>query len=278
MSAADGSIPVRDRFLTVDGRQIHYRDWGDPQRPPLLLLHGAAMHSRTWDHFASAMTDQCRLLAPDTRGHGESDRATDYTFERIVGDIEEFADLLRLDRFALIGNSMGGRHAGLYAARHPDRVERLVVVESCLNPPLTSEAQDVLAYFQGLPASFATLDEALTTYRPLAPRAPDDALRPWVAENLRDGGDGRVTWRRDPHVRTQNASPSWEFTLSRLPDVTCPTLLVCGADSHTRVDTEATAPVMRWASVGLVPRAGHFPMLENPDGFLGVVRPFLLDH
>lgn len=274
-SASDGS--VRDQFLMIDGLQLHYRDWGSPQNPPVLLLHGAAMHARTWDHFAAAMTDRFRLLALDTRGHGESDRSTDYGFERIVSDIEEFADGLRLDRFALIGNSMGGRHAGLYAARHLNRVERLVIVESCLNPPLTSDAQSVLAYFQGLPASFASVDEALTTYRPLAPRAPDDVLRPWVTDNLREDDDGRLTWRRDPLVRTQNINPSWEFTLSLLPDVTCPTLLVCGVDSFTRVDTEATAPMMQQARAGLVAAAGHFPMLENPEGFVSVVRPFFLE-
>jgi pimeloyl-ACP methyl ester carboxylesterase len=269
---------VHDQTITLNGLRLHYRDWGDPQNPPVLLLHGAAMHARTWDHFAAATTDQFRLLALDTRGHGESDRSTDYGFERIISDIEEFADRLRLDRFTLIGNSMGGRHAGLYAARHPTRVEHLVIVESCLNPPLTADAQSVLAYFQGLPASFASLDQALTTYRPLAPRAPDDMLRPWVTDALCDDGDGRLIWRRDPLVRTQNINPSWEFTRSLLPDVTCPTLLVCGVDSFTRADTEATAPLMQRAHAGLVPGAGHFPMLDNPAGFLELVRPFLLEN
>lgn len=277
MPAADSSVPVHDEFLVIDGLQLHYRDWGDPQNPPVLLLHGAAMHARTWDHFAAAMTDRFRLLALDTRGHGESDRSDDYGFERIVSDIEEFADLLRLDRFALVGNSMGGRHGGLYAARHPDRVERLVMIESCLGPPLSSEAEAVLGMMRALPSSFASLDEALTAYRPLAPRAPDDTLRSWVGDNLRRDDDGRLTWRRDPHVRTQNTNLPWAFTLSVLPNVSCPTLLICGIDSFARADTEATAPIMQRARVGLAPGAGHFPMLENPKGLLGVVRPFLLE-
>ena len=132
MSATESSVPMQDKSLTIDGLRLHYRDWGDHENRPVLLLHGAAMHARTWDHFAAAMTDHFRLLALDTRGHGESDRSDDYGFERIVNDIEEFADLLQLDRFALVGNSMGGRHGGLYAARHSDRVERLVMIESCL--------------------------------------------------------------------------------------------------------------------------------------------------
>jgi esterase len=279
VSTADSSVPVRDELQTIDGLRFHYREWGDAQNAPVLLLHGGGMHARTWDTFAAAMTDRFRLLALDLRGHGESERATDYSVERFVSDIGEFVDLLRLDRFKLIGNSIGGRQGATYATRNPDRVERLVIVESCLSLPLTSEAQAELAKLQGLPASFASLDEALTTYRPLAPRAPDDVLRPWVADNLREDDDGRLVWRIDPYLRGPRppglVNPSWDSTRGLLPDVTCPTLLVCGVDSFTRVDTEATAPIMQRARVGLVPGAGHYPMLENPNGFLEVVRPFL---
>ena len=58
----------------------------------------------------------------------------------------------------------------------------------------------LLGTMQALPSSFASLDEALTAYRPLAPRAPDDTLRSWVGDNLRHDNDGRLIWRRDPHV------------------------------------------------------------------------------
>jgi pimeloyl-ACP methyl ester carboxylesterase len=190
-------VPVRDETVIVDGLRLHYRDWGHPAAPPLLLLHGGSLHARTWDIFAGAMVDRFRLLALDLRGHGESEWATDYTIERFVSDIADFVDQLRLDRFSLVGNSIGGRHGCVYAARRPDRVERLVMLESCLWPPLQPDAQAGLDALRALPATYADLDEAVAAYHPLAPRAPGDVLRRWVADGLQAGSDGRLVWRME---------------------------------------------------------------------------------
>lgn len=276
------AAPVRDETLTVDGLRFHYRDWGDAAAPPLLLLHGGTMHARIWDTFAPAMADRFRPLALDLRGHGESEWAADYTIERFVTDIEEFADRLGLERFALVGYSIGGRLGSMYAARHPDRVERLALVEVCLWPPLKPDAQEGFALLRALPDAYADLAEAIGAYRPLVPRAPDDVLGRWVADGLKADSDDRLVWRIDPYLRQQPrppgmVSPSWDILGPLLPRITCQTLLVCGAGSFTRADTETTAPLMQRARIAYVPDAGHYPPLENPGGFLAAVRPFLLE-
>jgi esterase len=119
-----------DRFATLNGLRANYVEWGDPQAPPVILLHGLRSYARTWEPVAAALADRYRLIALDHRGRGDSDwdPAGDYFTETYVSDLEQFADTLALPRFALIGHSMGGANAIVYAARHPERV-RLAVIE-----------------------------------------------------------------------------------------------------------------------------------------------------
>ena len=64
---------VTDDFVRINGLNIHYRDWGDRQLAPLMILHGAGNSiSRTWDHVAAALADHFRVIVPDLRGNGES--------------------------------------------------------------------------------------------------------------------------------------------------------------------------------------------------------------
>ncbi|HZO27032.1 MAG TPA: alpha/beta hydrolase, partial [Chloroflexota bacterium] len=109
MSVADSSVPVRDRSLTLDGRRIHFLDWGDESTPPILLLHGSFQHAHSWDPVARGLADQYRVVAPDWRGHGESDWAPTYSPDDALGDLEALDGTLALTRFALVGNSIGGR-------------------------------------------------------------------------------------------------------------------------------------------------------------------------
>src|SRR5215208_2419535 len=115
---------VADKTLVLNGLRFHYRDWGTADAQPLVCLHGFTGHARTWDTFAKAMLQDYRVLALDQRGHGETEWATDYHPLRRVEDLAAFVDALGLDKFALLGLSMGGRCAFQYAARFPDKLDR----------------------------------------------------------------------------------------------------------------------------------------------------------
>ena len=120
---------VSDEYVTLDGLRFHYREWGDANAQPLVLLHGFGSQATSFDHFAAAMTDRCRVLALDQRGHGESDWAESYAAEAMVEDVGRFVAALGLKRLDLLGFSMGGRNALAFAAAHPETVERLVIVD-----------------------------------------------------------------------------------------------------------------------------------------------------
>ena len=120
-----------ERTVRVNGITLHYLDWGPAEAPPVVLLHGITGHARVWDHLAERLLPGHRVLALDQRGHGDSDPAPDddYRVGAMADDVAAFAGSLRLDRFALVGHSMGGRIAIKYAGDHAARLERLVVID-----------------------------------------------------------------------------------------------------------------------------------------------------
>jgi pimeloyl-ACP methyl ester carboxylesterase len=128
--AAD--ITPQDNYLDADGLRLHYLDWGHDPAPPMLLLHGFSGHAHTWDSFARAMCGEFHVLALDQRGHGDSAWANDgaYTVDDHASDIAAFHDHLMLDPVVLIGLSMGGRNALMFAAIHPGKAEKLVFTGS----------------------------------------------------------------------------------------------------------------------------------------------------
>jgi 3-oxoadipate enol-lactonase len=96
---------------------------------PVVLLHALGENSSDWEPVASALAPPWRVYAPDLRGHGDSDWSGPYTVEQLSADLEAFLDALGLRRVALAGHSMGAAPACLFAARHPDRVTRLILEE-----------------------------------------------------------------------------------------------------------------------------------------------------
>jgi pimeloyl-ACP methyl ester carboxylesterase len=276
---------VRDEYVTLGGLRFHYRDWGHPAAPPLVLLHGYTMHARTWDTFAAAMAAGFRVLALDQRGFGESDWASDYHEQRMVGDLGAFADALGLATFAAVGISIGGAAALSYAATCPERVEQLVAFECFTNGDETGDAPWVgsmrahLGTLRSLPESVAAPEEAAAAFRPLATYAPEDELLHWMRGGLTRRPDGRLGWRYDPVFRTPGSpgrlNASAEELRERLARVRCPALLPVGAESWMVEPTERVAAANARAHAVTVPRAGHWVPLDNPRGFLGVVGGFL---
>jgi pimeloyl-ACP methyl ester carboxylesterase len=121
---------TKDWTIELDGLPFHYRETGDPSAPPLVALHALGLDARDWDGVAAALAGDYRVLALDQRGHGTSARPDAYSFELMRDDLARFADALGLDRFTLLGHSMGGTVAFLFAEAQPARIGRLVVVDT----------------------------------------------------------------------------------------------------------------------------------------------------
>ena len=111
--------------------RLHYFDWGNSDAPPLVLVHGGRDHARSWDWVAERLCDRWHIVAPDLRGHGDSQWSQDggYATPGYVYDLAQLIHQRQLAPVALIGHSLGGNIATRYAAIYPDRVRCLVSIE-----------------------------------------------------------------------------------------------------------------------------------------------------
>jgi pimeloyl-ACP methyl ester carboxylesterase len=279
---------VQDHVLTLGGLSFHYRDWGNPAAPPLVLLHGYTGNARQWDKLASVFADHHRVLALDQRGHGETDWAPDrdYAPERVVEDFAAFVAALGLTQFPVVAFSFGCDVAVSYAATYPSQFTRMVLVEVG-QPPDTATVREQFEVLRGLPADFASPEEAVLQFAAtgLVPFAPEEELHHWVVSGLDRQPDGRWRWRLDPVL--QRADPEGRERLTQPPEVLlrlmghvrCPTLLVRGAASELTpiVDLEQMAAILPDARIASLPEAGHWTPLDNPNGFIALVRDFLAE-
>jgi pimeloyl-ACP methyl ester carboxylesterase len=276
-----------DYFTTLNGLQAHYVEWGDPQAPAIVLLHGLRSYARTWEGVAAVLSERYRCIALDHRGRGESawDPAGDYTTGAYVSDLERFADILGLARFVLAGHSMGGANAIVYAARHPDRV-RLAVIED-IGPGSstgTGGAERIKRELAETPREFATLEAARAYWRSVRPGISGEALCSRVQHTVRQETGGRWVWKFDLEgIARARLSPDPARHVDLWPHVTalrCPTLVLRGAQSDflpTATCEEMTArqPLLTWAEI---PAAGHYVHDDNLTGYLTALRSFLQRH
>ncbi|HEX4353979.1 MAG TPA: alpha/beta hydrolase, partial [Polyangiales bacterium] len=117
--------------------RLNYVDWGNPSAPPLLMIHGNRDHCRNWDWIASALCRDYHIIAPDLRGHGDSQWALggSYALVDYVYDIAQLIHQKKLAPLTVIGHSLGGHIAMQYAGIYPEHVSKLVSIEG-FGPPL----------------------------------------------------------------------------------------------------------------------------------------------
>lgn len=279
-TVADNTQPS-DHFLMISGRRHHYLQWGSVGQPPLVLLHGGNSSARgTWTRTAPAFANNYRIIAPDHRGHGETEWDPDaaYTIANYVADFEEVVDRLSLASFDLVGHSLGGSIALTYAARHPEYVQRLVLVDS---GPRDFAAADVARMRPpDRPMSFATRDDAEAFARASFPEA---ARTRSVSYGFVQRLDGTWTWRADvaglQRARLGDDSLRASGLWREFAAITCPILILRGGKSPAISEEiarriEASNPRAR---IITYPEAHHWVHDDEPERFTADVAAFLGD-
>ncbi len=270
-----------DCYVEANGLKFHYLDWGNPDNPPLVLLHGVGQTCHTWDLFAAAMSPHFHVMAFDQRGHGDTDWAPDKDYSRktMVKDAEAFTTALGLDRFFLTGMSMGGANSLAFTGQNPDRVEALVVVD--IGPRVENKGVQHIRNFMKDFREFDSLDDAAAVIHKFNPRRPLEIIRKYtVMYNLKQLPSGKWTWKYDTYFsegHSRGDVKQMEQELStEVKKISCPTLLVKGAESDVlSLDgarlLQAAVPGSEFA---LIPGAGHSVMGDNPPAFEAAVREF----
>jgi pimeloyl-ACP methyl ester carboxylesterase len=277
-----------DHFVDIKGMQFHYVTWGDPSLPVLICLHGLRGYARTFDMIAHRMQDRFYVVALDQRGRGDTDWDPDrnYYTDQYVADLEAFIDALNFKRVHLLGHSMGGANALMYAGRHPDRVVSLILEDSgpgAANPGSAGVAR-IFEELKKTPMAFSNWDEAEAFWRKARPNVSDAAIASRVKNSLKEL-QGELVWKHDQAgIAACRISPAEGRGAPDLwpsvDRVDCPALILRGAKSdYLKLET-ATAVCERNDRFAMheIAEAGHYVHDDNLTDFMKIADPFLQEN
>jgi esterase len=273
-TGAAGAAPA-DRNVTVNGLNIHYLDWGSPEKPPLILLHGIARTAHTFDHIAPHFAATHHVIAVDMRGHGDSawDPQGSYVVEDYVKDVAALIAQLKLRKIVLWGNSTGGRVAQMIAGQSPELVTAVIVED--VGPERPREVSNRRADRMANEADgWATSDDMLVQVKKENPRTPEPALKELVRYGSKPRADGRIVWKRDPAILNGFVPTELWATVRKIK---APVIYILGGASNivpaqTQMDIRCELPQ---AEIVMMPGLGHYPSDEQPKEFLAIVDRFL---
>ena len=272
---------VEDRHTTGSGLRGPHLEWGTREAQTFFMIHGFSSNAHAFDQTADALCDRFHVIAPDQRGHGDTDWASDgYDRHKYVEDLTRFVEGLGAKRFVLLGHSMGGMNVIEYAARHPQEVERLIILD--IGPEIVKAGISRIRKQSGQgPEEFESVEEVFKLMRSQDPTPPDEELRHRAQYAVKQLANGKWGWKYDKVLRSpqrpiRRAAPPtvlWDM-LGQIP---CPTLVIRGetSDILSRETAQRMVEVLpngKWVEV---PGAGHRVPLDNLPGFLAVLRDYL---
>ncbi len=270
--------------------RLHYLDWGNAGAPPLLLIHGNRDHCHNWDWVAQRLRDEFHIIAPDLRGHGDSQWTTGSTYSsaEFVYDIAQLVRQTGTAPVAIVAHSLGGRVALQYAGAFPDQVSKLVVIEGYGQRTPVPDASPVGRVRDWVtsgrrlaghgPRRYATLEDAYQRMHEANRHLSAAQARHLTIHGSNQNEDGTYSWKFDPYTRQGAAFDlSMEDLHQFWRQITCPVLLISGSESWVRRDGDAEALVkpFRDARHEVVDHAGHWVQHDQLEVFLDLVHGFL---
>ena len=271
-----------DKFVSVNGLRLHYLDWGNRGSRPIIMLHGLRGFAHEWDGISRELCDRYHVLALDQWGRGDSawDPEANYNTDAYISDLEQLIEHLNLDKFILIGHSMGGGNALNYTSKHPAKVVGLVMEDVGPRSSKPSPGRERIAQeMVSAPDEFASWAEAEAITRRERPLATPEALKVRLENTLKRLPNGKITWKYDIRgFQKARANPSGQIDLWPLVrNLQCPTLVLRGAVSdvfsrETAQEMARANPKVQWIEV---PNADHYLNDDNPEVVKREVSRFL---
>jgi len=273
--------------------RLHYVDWGNEDAPPLLLIHGGRDHCRNWDWVASELRHDYHVIAPDLRGHGDSQWMVGGGYLHIdyVYDIAQVVQQKHMSPVTVMGHSLGGSISLIYAGLYPETVTKLISIEGMGAPPrwshsgstpkVESRLQNWVNNLRHLssrvPRKYASLEQAFHRMQTENPHLTEDQARHLTVHGSNQNEDGTYSWKFDNYVRTfAPIGLSDDEIQSLYARITCPTLLIYGKESWASDPLkDGRADVFNDVQVAGIDDAGHWSHHDQFDVFMRIVRDFL---
>jgi 2-succinyl-6-hydroxy-2,4-cyclohexadiene-1-carboxylate synthase len=254
-------------LIAVNGIEVSVADHGSADDHPLVLVHGFTGRASDWDGVVDDLTQHRRVLTVEHRGHGHSTNTGDastYTFDQLVLDLAAVVDALGLERFDLLGHSMGGVVAMRYALAHPERLTSLVLMDTGAG----ASHDEVAATFMRAGIERARAEGLLAVHEQLARFLPEET-RATVRQNF-ELMDPVAFCALGEELLTH---PS---ILDQLAGLALPTTVLVGEhDAGLRSAADDLAAAIPGARLVVVPDAGHSPQVENRAAWLEAMRSHL---
>jgi pimeloyl-ACP methyl ester carboxylesterase len=291
---------MTDRFLDPASRayvsqrlRLRYVDWGNEGAPPMLLVHGGRDHARNWDWVARAFRDDYHIIAPDLRGHGDSQwmLGGSYSIAEFVYDIAQLLHQTKLTPVTIIGHSLGGAISLMYSGVYPETVTKLVAIEGLgPSPKMLAEraqkaAADRMVRWIGtlrdlsgrVPRRYPTVEDAFKRMQEENPHLSPEQARHLTVHGVNQNEDGTFSWKFDNYVRAFPPHGMSDADVQSLwSRISCPTLLIRGTESWASDPLEdGRIKYFQHAQLLTVEGAGHWVHHDKLAEFLTAVRGFL---
>lgn len=273
--------------------RLHYVDWGNREKPPLVLVHGGRDHCRNWDWTARALRDDWHVLAVDLRGHGDSDWVSDgnYLSSDIALDLYELIEQLDLASVTIVGHSFGGNIGLRYTAAWPEKVRRIAVIEGLgLSPDAHAKKMQTpyhlrVREWMGKKSAAArrssrvypSLDAAIARMQEAHAFLTSEQAEHLTRHGIRQLDDGTWRFKYDPGLMVMPAEDTaWEDMEAAWAAITCPVQLLYGAESWASDPSrDGRAEHFRDVQTVLVEEAGHWLHHQQFDRYIAALREFL---
>ncbi len=274
-------VPYRSCNIVLRQMRFHFLEWGHPDAPAIVLLHGGHQSAHSWDLVSLHLAARYRVLALDQRGHGDSEWARDVTYSNheMSLDAEAFIDAMALDRPIVIGHSMGGRNLMLLLRRNAAIAGAVVIVD--VGPELSDKGRAAIAGFVQVNQEFDDLEHFVRNVRQYDPYRSRAHIERTVKYNMLERADGKYISKCDSNPRrlgiARASGPLENITLDDAAGFDLPVLLMRGENSNILSPdaAERFAAVLPRGSLVTIPNCSHNVHGQNTKGFIAALGRFL---
>lgn len=279
-------------FFYSDRLKLQFWDYGQDQKPSLVLVHGGLDHARNWDWVARSLRERYHVYALDLRGHGNSAWAPGamYSLAEHVLDLSALLDIIHDFPIRLIGHSLGGGIVLHYAGVYPDRVRKAISIEGLgftpEHPVHGSASERTRKWIETVrdaetrrAKTYPDLRSAVARMKEANPHLSDEVAEHLTLHGTNWDPDGSLVWKFDNYARIFSPyGHRVEDMVEIYAQIACPVLFFWGQESFLPVpENDSRRQAVRNNRLLTIPNAGHWLHHDQLDVFLREATEFLQD-